>query len=307
MTTRLFRIGTRKSVLAQTQSEWVVQELRRALPSLAVEIVFIVTSGDRRSQDGVEPAQGGLKALFTKELDEALLDRRIDLSVHSLKDLAGELPPGISLGAIPKREDARDAWISKKGIALARLPKGARIATGAVRRQAQLLHWRPDLTVLPLRGNVDTRLRKMLEEEWDGLLLAAAGLRRLGLGDRITECVPTDLILPAVGQGCLAVECRDDDAEAKALLERMDHGASRQAATAERALLKTLGGSCQTPIAAYASIQEGTLTLTGAVASLDGKKLVRQERSGAAAEAEALGHALGQALLSAGAAALLHS
>ena len=187
------RLGTRKSALAQAQANWTAAQLRAAFPDVRVEIVLIMTSGDAAGSDA---QKGGLKALFTKEIEEALLDRRIDLAVHSLKDMSAELPEGLVIGAVPEREDCRDAWISKTGVPFARIPKDATIATGAVRRQAQLKRLLPAAKLVAVRGNVDTRLRRLAEEEWDGIILAVAGLKRLGLGKAVTEVLPGEILLP---------------------------------------------------------------------------------------------------------------
>lgn len=318
------RIGTRRSALATTQSEWVAGELRRAIPGLTVELVFITTTGDtstlvgevERSSGGGSPPQssptsggvipqGGLKAMFTKELEEALLNGSIDFAVHSLKDMAATLPPGLMIGAVPQREDPRDAWISKRGVELKDLPKGARIATGAVRRQAQLRHWRSDLKIEPLRGNVDTRLKKLTDSDWDGMVLAMAGLNRLGKQSAATEPIPTDLLLPAVGQGCLAIECRDNRKELIPYLQALNHAPSHLAATAERAFMNRLSGSCQTPLAAFAEINNHALRLCALVASPSGEKVLRNEVTGLPEKAETLGHELAEKLLSQGAKELL--
>jgi hydroxymethylbilane synthase len=320
------RLGTRKSALAQTQSTWVADRLREAFPGLEIEMVLITTSGDvlpspsplpegegqalpstGTGEGGRRPGEGsgGLKALFTKEIEEALLDRRIDLAVHSLKDMSAELPVGLVIAAIPEREDPRDAWISREGTLFHDLTSEARIATGSVRRQAQIRHLIPGVQVIPLRGNVDTRLRKLHEESYDGMILAAAGLRRLGRQSEITEFISPDRLLPAVGQGCLAIQMRQDDSNVFPYIKGLDHRPSHQAARAERAFLKALGGSCQTPIAAYAQVEWDHLQLDGMVISPDGLRVFRFSTNGDADGAERLGQELGARFLAAGARELL--
>ncbi len=300
------RLGTRKSALAQAQANGVADRLRASFPDIRVELVLITTSGDQRTDGGGAKSEGGLKALFTKELDEALLDGRIDLAVHSMKDLAGDLPAGIVIAAVPEREDPRDAWISKNKLPFNKLSQGAKVGTGAVRRQAQLKYARPDLDLVPLRGNVDTRLRKLAEGDLDGIILALAGLKRLGRAAEATETLSPELLLPAVGQGCLAIESRQKDTAIARYLKILDHPSSHAAALAERAFLKTLGGSCQTPIAAYAESAPATLRMTGLVAAPDGKKVIRDKESGPGGDPEALGERLAKKLLAAGAAKLLN-
>jgi hydroxymethylbilane synthase len=247
-----------------------------------------------------------LKALFTKELDEAQLDGQIDLVVHSMKDLAGELPAGLEIGAVPEREDPRDAWISKNKIPFQQLPLRAKVGTGAVRRQAQLKSARPDFEFVPLRGNVDTRLRKLSESDLDGIILAMAGLKRLGRASEATETLPPDILLPAVGQGCLAIVTREMDVAFTPYVKVLDHPASHLAARAERAFLKTLGGSCQTPIAAHAELTAQNLQISGLVAAISGEKIIRDKESGPWRDPEAVGERLARKLLAAGADKLLN-
>lgn len=298
-------IGTRGSALAIAQSEWVAAALRRAAPGQAVRLVRIRTTGDRLAE-GPLAAAGG-KGLFVKEIEEALLDGRIDLAVHSLKDVPAELPPGLTLGAFPEREDPRDVLVSNSGATLDRLPEGAVLGTGSLRRQAQVRGLRPDLKVLPIRGNVDTRLRKLEAGQVDAVILAAAGLKRLGLAGRVTEFLPADRMVPAIGQGALAIELpqRDLSSDVGAAVRALDHAATRAAVTAERAFLRRLGGDCHTPVAAHARFDGGRLALTGIVASPDGAQIVRGQVHGAPAEGEALGAALAEDLLARGARAIL--
>jgi len=295
----VLRLGTRGSPLALRQAGLVAEALGNRWQDLEVGLIPIKTSGDRLLD--VRLAESGGKGLFVKEIEEALLEGRIDLAVHSLKDLPAELPPGLGLGAMLPREDPLDALVSRDGLGFADLPQGARIGTGSLRRQVQLLNRRPDLQVVPLRGNVETRLKKLETLGFDALVLAAAGLIRLGLQERITERLHPDLCLPAIGQGALAIEIRVDDRRVAALVERVDHRETRLATTAERAFLQRLGGSCVTPVAAYGRIEGDVLVLTGMVASLDGRRMVRRVRRGEAGMPEQVGWALAEELLDAGA------
>ena len=297
------RLGTRGSALALVQSEWVAERLRALHPGLAVELVRIRTTGDR-IQDRPLAAVGG-KGLFIKEIEEALLRGEVDLAVHSVKDLPGEIPPGLDLAAFPPRADPRDAFLGRGGRRLADLAEGATVGTTSLRRQAQVLHWRPDLKVLPLRGNVDTRLRKLDAGAYDGILLALAGLHRLGLADRAVEVLEPEVMLPAIGQGALGLEVRAADDATLALIGPLDDPPTRATVTAERAFLRRLGGSCHTPVAAHASLEGDRLRLTALIATPDGCRLIRGERRGDAGEAECVGTDLGEALLRAGGAEVL--
>jgi len=298
---KTLRLGTRKSALAQAQARWTAERLRSLFPDIRVETAFITTSGDMKSEGRQGIGEGGLKALFTKEIEEALLDNRIDLAVHSLKDMSVELPKGLTLGAVPEREDPRDIWISRTTVPFGKIPAGAKIGTGAVRRQAQMKRLLPSATLVAVRGNVDTRLRKLKEGEFDGLILALAGLKRLGLEEAATEILPIDVLLPAIGQGCLGIQVRDRDLAVLPFMKALDHAPSRAAALAERAFLKKLGGSCQTPIAGHASIETGELTLRGLVISPDGQQMVSAKENGRPFDAEGIGERLAQKLLEAGA------
>jgi hydroxymethylbilane synthase len=302
------RLGTRQSALAQVQAQWVAGRLRTLFPDLDVETVLITTSGDLRTSGGTgEGESGGLKALFTKEIEEALLDNRIDLAVHSLKDMSAVLPKGLIIGAIPEREDPRDAWISKTKTPFGKIPKNAKIGTGAVRRQAQLKRLLPEAQLIAMRGNVDTRLRKLAESEIDGIILALAGLKRLGRAEAATEAIPVDVLVPAVGQGCLGIQVREEDRLLRPFLKALDHPASHAAALAERAFLKGLGGSCQTPIAGHAALETGELILKGLVISPDGKQVVSAKENGRPFDAEGIGARLAQKLLEAGADKILRA
>ncbi|MBI3709613.1 MAG: hydroxymethylbilane synthase [Proteobacteria bacterium] len=291
MATPLFRIGTRGSPLALIQAREVRVRLAAAHPDLAVpeavEIVVIRTTGDQ-VQDRKLAEIGG-KGLFTKEIEEALLDRRIDLAVHSMKDMPTFLPPGLEIGCLLPREDPRDAFLSRRAASLATLPAGATVGTASLRRQAQVLNRRPDLRVVPLRGNVDTRLRKLDAGECDATLLALAGLRRLGREDAATAILSPDEMLPAVAQGAIGVEIRADDMRARDHLLRVNDAATEICIAAERALLAALDGSCRTPIAALATLDGAALSLRGLIVTPDGREAHRAFRSGPAADAAALG------------------
>ncbi len=299
---RTLKLGSRGSQLALWQANWAKAELERFFESLSVEIVIIKTTGDRVLD--VPLAQVGGKRLFTKELDEALLDGRIDFAVHSMKDLPCDLPDGIRLVAITKREDHRDALVSD-GRKLGEMLPGARIGTSSLRRQVQLRHRFPELDVVPLRGNVDTRLGKLDAGEYDGIILAAAGLNRLGYSDRITEYLESEVMLSAVGQGALAIVCRCGDSETQASLLRLDHETTRSAVLAERALLASLEGSCQVPIGGHARVEGDVIVLTGLIASLDGKDLITDRAEGDPARAGEIGAELGRRLLASGGRAVL--
>lgn len=289
-------IGSRGSALAL----WQANHIGKCLAALGVEtrIEIIRTSGDK-IQD-VPLAQVGGKGLFTKEIEEALLAGAIDLAVHSLKDVPTELPDGLTLTAMPERDEPRDALI---GLALSDLKAGTRVGTCSLRRSAQLLAHVPGLSILMLRGNVDTRLRKLDEGQYDVIMLAAAGLRRLGWQNRIRELVPAEIVCPAVGQGALAIETRADGGAAQSLVAQLDHAPTRAAVTAERSLLRTLGGGCQVPVGAYATLADGLLHLRAVVASPDGGRLVKGELSGI--DPEITGAQLGDQLLSQGAREIL--
>jgi len=300
-------IGSRGSKLALVQAETIKAELERLDPTTAVRIEIVKTSGDVKT-DPLSVIGG--KGVFTKELEDALLDGRIDLAVHSLKDLPTILPDGLVIAAITKREDPRDALVLNQKIrittpTIAALPRGAIVGTSSPRRLAQLRSIRTDLVINDLRGNIDTRVRKLDEGQYDALVLACAGLRRLGMADRISAALAPAEVLPAVGQGALGVECRADDAETVELLSKLDHKFTRLACTAERALLRSLGGGCQLPIAGYAIVRDKRIRLDGLVADPQGRRLVKDRVSGALDEAEQLGMLLGARLLEQGAAALM--
>ncbi|HXC30900.1 MAG TPA: hydroxymethylbilane synthase [Verrucomicrobiae bacterium] len=299
---KALRIGTRGSALAMWQARSVAKALATSMGS-EPEIVIIKTSGDKFQQASF--SQIGGKGVFIKELEDALLEGRIDLAVHSMKDVPTELPGGLTIAAIGKREDARDALLSASGAVLAALPQGARVGTSSLRRQAQLLHARRDLHVLELRGNVDTRVEKLRRGDYDAIVLAKAGLDRLGLSEKITEVLSCDVSLPAAGQGAIGIETRAADAETLRLLAALEDRESRSAVTAERAALAGLGGGCQVPIGAWGRIENGKLLLDVAVLSPDGAQRLWEKDSGTVEEAEALGRRIAKKLRDGGAASLL--
>ena len=301
-------IGSRGSKLALTQARFVQSELERISPSLETRIEIITTSGDVKT----EPLSviGG-KGVFTKELEDALFDRRIDLAVHSLKDLPTIIPEGLTIAAICKREDPRDALVLGRRLASAgnasiqSLPQKAIVGTSSQRRLAQLKHLRNDLVFQDLRGNVDTRLRKLDEGQYDALVLACAGLRRLGLEHRISAALASEQMLPSPGQGALAIETRAEDQDTIQAVKELDHKFTRLACTAERAFLRSLGGGCQLPIAAYAAVRDKNIRLDGLVADPQGKQILRDRISGSIDKAEQLGNLLAERLLANGARKLL--
>jgi hydroxymethylbilane synthase len=296
----MLKIGTRGSPLALVQAESVAAPLRAL--GAEVEIVAVRTEGDRRLE--VQLAAIGGKGLFVREIEEMLLAGALDCAVHSLKDLPAETPAGLCLAAFPAREDARDVLVAREPRRLEDLRPGARLGTGSPRRRALALALRADLVVEPVRGNVETRLRKLESEGWDGVLLAAAGLTRLGLAPTHVQPLDPDVFVPAVGQGVLAVEGRVDDRRVLSLLGRLDHAPTRACASAERACLARLGASCNSPVAAYTT-QDGTsLRMTALVASDDGRKVLRATATGAADSPEHLGRQLADSLLDQGAASV---
>ena len=300
--TALFRIGTRASALALWQANWVKTELERKWPGLPVELVQIKTTGDKVLN--VPLSEVGGKGLFTKEIDEALLSGTVDAAVHSMKDIPFQLPQGIDFGAVPEREDPRDALVSN-GRNIDALPPDARIGTSSLRRQVQLKHRLPAVRVTALRGNVDTRLRKLSDGELDAVVLALAGLRRLGRESVVSQIFDESFMLPAIGQGALGIVCRTDDAAARDRLASLDHQATNVAVMAERGLLAALEGSCKVPIAGHARLAEGRIVLKGLVANLSGTVVITGERTGSPDNARELGIALGEELISRGAGEIL--
>ncbi|MHB8157617.1 MAG: hydroxymethylbilane synthase [Desulfocucumaceae bacterium] len=300
---RELRIGTRESKLAIWQSEWVSQSLRKLRPDLKVRLVGIKTKGDNILDAAL--AKIGDKGLFTRELEVAMLNGEVDMAVHSMKDLPTQLPEGLTLGSVCRREYPGDVLVAKKGHGLLDLRRGAVIGTSSLRRIAQLNRLRPDFTMVNVRGNLNTRLRKLEEQAIDALVLAYAGMVRLGWKDRITELVPFEMMLPAVGQGAIGVEAREDDREVMGLLRELDHAPSRIAVTAERALLKRLEGGCQVPIGALA-LQDGEeIVLEAMVANLDGSTMIKLSMSGPVKDPEGLGVKLAEAMIAKGAAEIL--
>ncbi|MBW8056883.1 MAG: hydroxymethylbilane synthase [candidate division NC10 bacterium] len=296
---REVRIGTRGSALAVVQAERVAAEVRRRYSELAPVLVKIKTSGDKFAQ--IPLSRVGGKGLFIKEIEEALQAEQVDLAVHSMKDVPTEIAAGLTIAAILEREDPSDALISRRGIKLDALPAGARIGTSSLRRQAQLLRYRPDLTVIPLRGNLDTRLGKLGSEGLDALVVATAGVNRLGRQEEITEILPAEISLPAVGQGALGLEIRATDQKMHDLVGPMSHRPSVLTIGAERAFLARLGGGCQVPIAAHAELNGDQLRLKALVAAPDGTVMVRGEREGPSILAEGIGVGLAEDLLRRGA------
>jgi hydroxymethylbilane synthase len=296
-------LGTRGSTLAMQQSEWVQARLQDLDPDVTVSLHRIHTSGDKILD--VPLAKVGGKGLFVKEIEDALLRGEIDLAVHSMKDVPALLPAALDILGVPVREDPRDALISRDGRGFADLKPGARIGTSSLRRQAQLLARRPDVSIVMLRGNLDTRLRKLRDGQFDAIVLAAAGLKRLGWSARITEYLPPDISLPAIGQGALAIEGRRDDAQVRMLVSELAHMPTWTTIRAERALLHRLEGGCQVPIAAHAVLEGDQLRLDGLVASVDGARMVRDQVLGPAANAESLGVQLAERLLEQGGDAIL--
>ncbi len=292
-------IASRGSQLALWQAHWVEAQLTALGQECRIEI--IKTTGDKITD--VPLAKVGGKGLFTKEIEEALLDGRADLAVHSLKDLPTELPEGLVLAAVPEREDPRDAVVGKR---IDELPPGARVGTSSLRRSAQLRKLRPDLVIESVRGNLDTRLRKLDEGQYDAILLAAAGLKRLGWGDRIAEILDADCMCSAVGQGALAIETRANGKGFDAV-QSLDHAATHAAVAAERGLLKALGGGCQVPIGAHATVSGNRLRLLGIVISPDASEMVKSEAEGEVAHAAELGQTLGEELLKKGARQILEA
>jgi hydroxymethylbilane synthase len=290
------RIGTRGSKLALRQTVWVRERIAEHHPGIQIEVVRIKTTGDKITD--VPLATVGGKGLFVKEIEEALLRKEIDLAVHSMKDVPTELPAGLHLGAITEREDPRDVLVSRDGLRLQAFPPGARMGTSSLRRGAQLLGVNPQWKIIPLRGNLDTRIRKLKTEDLDAVILAAAGVRRMGLEDRVTEYLPPDVMLPAVGQGALGIECLQEGA-VNELIAFLNHPDSAMAVEGERAFLRRLEGGCQVPIAAYGEIRAGELLLRGMVAHLDGSRFFRAEAQGD--DPETVGERLAEDLLAQGA------
>lgn len=295
----LLVLGTRGSKLALKQSEWFRSRIEAVAPEVRVTVQKIQTSGDKIVD--VPLAKIGGKGLFVKEIEEALIAGDIDLAVHSMKDVPAQLPQGLEILCVPPREDPRDALISRNGMRFADLLRGASIGTSSLRRQSQLLHARPDLRIEMLRGNLDTRLKKLKEGQFDAIVLAAAGLRRLAWAHEITEYLDPSVCLPAIGQGALGIEGRSDDHFVRSVLNRLNDAATQTAVTAERALLHRLEGGCQVPIGAHAVLADEQVLLDGLVASVDGKTVIRETVQGRTQDAHSLGVVLAERLLAKGA------
>lgn len=296
---RPLRLGTRSSPLARWQADWVAARLRET--GEAVELVLITTQGDVKA--GPLGSFGG-QGVFTKEIQRALLEQTVDLAVHSLKDLPTETVPGLTVAAVPPRESPSDVLVSSAA-SWADLPSGARVGTGSMRRRAQLLHARPDLVMLDIRGNVDTRLKKLDAGDYDAIVLAEAGLNRLGLTDRIGHVIPRDIMLPAIGQGALGIETRADDERTLAAVKRLDHADSHASVLAERSFLATLRGGCLAPVGAWGRVEGKRLTLDGAVLSVDGRQRLGGTVAGDTTDAAKLGRTLAEQLLAQGALELI--
>ncbi|RZM81958.1 hydroxymethylbilane synthase [Leptolyngbya iicbica] len=304
--TRTIRIGSRKSQLALVQTYWVRDELQKQFPDLTFEVTTMDTQGDKVLD--VSLSKIGDKGLFTQELEDGMLQGNIDFAVHSLKDLPTRLPEGLMLGCITEREDPADALVvheKHQDKQLDTLPEGAVVGTSSLRRLAQLRHHFPHLTFKDIRGNLNTRLRKLDEGQYDAIILAVAGLERLGMGDRIHQNIPADISLHAVGQGALGIECREGDTDILNVIKALEHSETAYRCLAERAFLRELEGGCQVPIGVNTVLDGETLTLTGLVASLDGQTLIKEQIQGAPSEAEAMGTALAKSVRGQGAQAIL--
>lgn len=300
---KTIHIGTRGSRLALWQANWVKTALESRHAPLSAELVVIKTTGDKILDAPL--AKVGGKGLFVKEIEASLLDGRIDLAVHSMKDMPSAIPEGLCIGAVPERETPVDVLISKNGRQLAELKTGARVGTGSLRRAAQLKHVRPDIVIVPLRGNLDTRLRKLETEHLDAIVLAAAGIKRLGFEDRVSEYLNESVMLPAVGQGALCIEIREDDSEIKECVGALDHKETHVAVLGERAFLKRLEGSCQVPVAGFGRHIGNNYVLQGLVADIEGDTVIRDSLSGDMAESEKIGVMLADRLLGKGAKEIL--
>ena len=299
----LIRIGTRGSKLALVQSEWIKKKIEDRHPHVRVELTIIKTTGDKIVDSPLSKIGG--KGLFVKEIEDALQQNRVDLAVHSMKDVPAELPDGLMLAAFPEREDPRDALISSGDKPIDQLPQKAKLGTSSLRRAAQILHLRPDLDIAPLRGNVDTRLGKLNGGELDCIILATAGLKRMGLEDRISQIISSDKILPAIGQGALGLETRQGDAQTIEVIAFLNHAPTKVAVAAERAFLKELEGGCQVPIAGLALLENDRLHFTGMVAELDGTRIIKDRISGDKKDAGRMGKELAHKLLANGAREIL--
>ncbi len=292
-------LATRKSKLALAQSRWVKSRIQDAWPGVSVRLLEVTTKGDKILD--VPLAKVGGKGLFVKEIEEAMLDGRADMAVHSLKDVPTEIPSGLEVSIFPKREDFRDAFISNSYAAVHDLPQGAAVGTSSLRRMAQLKRLRPDLRIESLRGNLDTRLKKLDQGDFDAIILACAGLKRLGLAQRISSFIPVEEMLPAIGQGCLGIEFRSSDEETREILSSLHHEDTAVCVNCERAFLERLEGGCQVPIGALAELSpEGTLSVTGLVADEKGERVIKKRLKGKPGEGRQMGLRLGEMILEAG-------
>jgi len=291
-------IGTRSSNLALWQANFVKEEIEKKYSDIKVGLKTMKTKGDKILDAPLSKIGG--KGLFTKELEEAILNKEVDIAVHSLKDMPVALPKGLEIAAVTKRQDAGDAFVSDKYESFDKLPIGAKVGTSSLRRRAQLLNKREDLKIFDLRGNVETRLRKMREENFDAVILAVAGLKRLGFQDKIKEIMPKDIMLPAVGQGALAIETRENDDRVKDIIAFLNDTDTKTATSAERAFLTRVEGGCQVPVGVYGEVSGDTLKLAGVIASLDGKRLYRKEIETNVENAESAGKSLAEDLLNMG-------
>jgi hydroxymethylbilane synthase len=297
------KIGTRGSALALWQANWIKFQLETRQPDISVELVKIRTTGDKILHTPL--AKVGGKGLFVKEIEDALLSGEVQLAVHSMKDMPAVLPRGLAIGAIPEREDPRDILIARGATSWENLRQGARVGTGSLRRQCQLLSLRPDLVMVPLRGNVDTRVRKLGTEDLDGIILAAAGIKRMNLESNVTQYFPAEIMIPAIGQGALGLELHEKSSELLELISFLRHEPTEIAVRAERSFLRTLGGGCDVPVAAWASFKNDWLRIIGLVAEPDGSRMFREEITGSAGQAEDLGRELAYRILNRGGRAIL--
>lgn len=297
------KLGTRGSKLALWQANWVREQLMNRNPGLAIEVVTITTHGDR---DQIHPLEEmGKTGLFVKEIERALQDGRIDFAVHSAKDLPSQLPPDVALMAFTEREDPRDVLLSKNGRPLKKLPVGSRLATGSLRRKAQLLAYRPDLRFENLRGNIDTRVAKFLESDWEGIVVAWAGIKRMGFRKYVSDFIPIEICLPAVGQGVIALEGRKNDRHVRAILETISDEQSEKAVIAERAFLRKIEGGCHIPVGALGLVDESHLRLKAVVASVDGKHVLREQATCQASDPQSCGEQLADKMIGLGALEIL--
>ncbi len=296
---RAFRIGTRGSKLALWQANFISNLISEKYPELRTEIQIIKTTGDAMLSSPLSEIGG--KGVFVKEIEDGLLSQKIDIAVHSMKDLPTILPEGLCIGAVAKRHDPRDVLLSKKGLTLSQLPEGAKVGTGSLRRASQLLHYRPGFKIVSIRGNVDTRIRKLREsDEYDAIVLAMAGLERLGLGEEVTEIIDPEVMLPAPGQGIIAIECREEDIETMDILRAINHNETELQAISERAFLLKLGGDCNVPVGCYALLRKESIKLSGIISSPDGKVIIKKEAYGSRDEAQQLGGQLAELVLADG-------